>query len=49
MLVLSPALARSLAGLLERAADVAERCLCVQLPGGEKVRNIACAEHRGGR
>jgi hypothetical protein len=31
MLVLSPALARGLAGLLERGADVAVQCQCVQL------------------
>jgi hypothetical protein len=49
MLVLSPALARGLAGLLERGAEVAVQCQCVQLPSGERVRNLACNVHRGGR
>jgi len=49
LLPLSPALARSLAELLVTGAEAAERCVCVQLVSGERLRNVACIAHRGGK
>jgi len=48
LLPLSPQLARTLAAMLVSAADLADRCVCVETAAGT-IRNVACSQHRGGR